>query len=258
MSKVLILGSSGYIGKELVVYLKKNNFEVFEFNRTSSIENVIKNSKEYDVIINLCGSKGNADFSDSLKSNYEIPKSIFDEVSHLRLNKKTLWVQTSSYYELQLELGRKSWYAIHKNNFKQYLTQNKDQINSSILYLPHIFGGSENENRLIPLIINASMEKKMIELGDRSSFLPLLHIQDLMKAILITMETGFSIASASPVWKGSLEELVDQHISPENKQYVKFKENPLPLHKSPIFEFPEPLVEFKPQITLKKYLNHEF
>lgn len=60
MSKVLITGASGFVGINLISYLKKRNFDILSFSRNNgqsynSIDSIFLNTKEVDVIVHLAG-----------------------------------------------------------------------------------------------------------------------------------------------------------------------------------------------------------
>ena len=56
--KVLITGSKGFIGKNLVTFLKfKNNFQILEFNKNDTINSLEKKLLESDLLVHLAGIK---------------------------------------------------------------------------------------------------------------------------------------------------------------------------------------------------------
>lgn len=53
--KVLVTGSKGFIGRHVVRYLKRNNFDVVEYDLGNSEEELIQGIKESDWLIHLAG-----------------------------------------------------------------------------------------------------------------------------------------------------------------------------------------------------------
>ncbi len=84
--KILITGSSGFIGKNLFYKLiSKRKYEIFEFNKKNSLLELEKFIKLSDVIFHFAGVNRGKNKNDFKVSNLELTNKI---VKTLNLKKK--------------------------------------------------------------------------------------------------------------------------------------------------------------------------
>lgn len=87
MTHILITGSSGFIGKNLILYLRERGFNVHAFSREFGLDyNLIDaqyiNNNKIEIIIHLAGKahdlKNSLEVSEYYKVNTELTKKLFD------------------------------------------------------------------------------------------------------------------------------------------------------------------------------------
>jgi nucleoside-diphosphate-sugar epimerase len=250
--KVLLLGSSGFIGKALGQKLGSIH-EMIRVDRKTDLETLFKSDQTYDFVINCVGSSSNADLQQSRESNFLYPKHLFANVPTRN------WVQVESYYQIQIPLGRVDPYSIEKQRFSKFLdieaeTHNSTQIHH--LYMPHIFGEGDRPERLISAAVSSFKCGEDFETTNGSQFLPLLHISDAVDGITRFMENPTKNASCSPFWYGRVKELLELISTQFLGVRVLYGRKPDPIDADfPRVEFPQPVEGWQPKMQLSEFLE---
>ncbi len=205
MSVIWILGASGFIGQRIKDF----------FPTDTEVHLISHTNKEWDLIprpncvVNLASSPPDANEETSIVANYMFPKSIFN---YLESNdeEKIKWVQAASYFELQCEYGRNDFYSLHKLKFRKWLTfQNESKEFALVnIFLPHIFGPGERNNRLIPTAKSTFQKNEEFVTSSGQQFIPILHVNDACTAIVAATKSSQSNCSALPIWYGMVKDLV--------------------------------------------------
>lgn len=247
-SKITVLGSTGYIGTNLTQsFLDREEIQQISKNNSDQI-NLSKN--EQNVIINLCASKPNATFDESLEANFNFQQNIIRR----NLDKNILWIQVASYYELQIKLGRSDHYSNHKSHFRKFLNElSSDQFNFNYkcLFLPHIFGRNESVNRLIPSIRQLNLGQKTI-FGPKNQQVPLLFIDDAIRAILLSIGANQKVSTAIPIWYDKLNVLVKETVKAKFIDDFSEFHGSAPKYLAKQVKFPQQLINFTPRFTFSE------
>lgn len=207
LDRVLLLGANGFIGTYLRTYLA-NEYEVLVIDRhLGNVEDQIRALKP-DIVINCSASLPNANFFDSLSANVLYQIQCLKIVSSGKLT-PIKWVQVGSYFELQIEFGRKDNYSKHKTLCRTILEQADAQgvVDLQTIYLPHVFGSGENPKRIVPFLREGLQKDLKMTISSGEQYLPLLSVQDTCTAIALAIETDQEACAATPVWYGQVKEL---------------------------------------------------
>lgn len=253
--RILVLGSHGYIGRQLIEILEKSENSFIRIARTSDIKvssDAILNFKPTHTI-NLASSKLWATPEESIDGNFNFPSQILKNCIESG-EQFTKWIQIGSYFELQVELGRMDNYSRDKSAFRKHLeASSKDgNFSSTSLILPHVVGYKENEKRLNSILKEVLIQKKPIDLTSGLQFLPILHLDDACQAIMSSILTNQSFCSAKPVWYGRVYEYVLSLIDEENHHLLKFKPGVESVDaKFPKLDFPPQVKNFAPNKTFE-------
>lgn len=220
--KILLLGSTGFIGQNLLSKLTET-YEVVCLNRNQQLNDKNIESFQPDIIINSAASAINADFQTSLESNLLLPLETLTKTLKSS-NKKTKWIQLGSYFELQIGYGRSDYYSIHKKNFSQILleAQKNDNFTATILYLPHIVGPGEKPNRLFPTLIDALNGSNVLLRTNGAQHIPILSIWDCISEIMESLKAESGEYAIEPVFYDSLQRLVAEFFNNENYGRIVF------------------------------------
>jgi nucleoside-diphosphate-sugar epimerase len=236
--RILILGSSGFIGNKLVEKLRADNISLLIYDRLD-VDIDIK-VLEYcpNVVINCAASKGNANFEDSFEANVAFPLRVLNILSRLKL--RLSWIQLSSYFELQITYGRADAYTFHKATIGQILQRNfKEICDVKILFLPHIVNIEAKPNSLFSNLGNAYNGERTTLSTSGEQLIPILHLDDAVTAICAVLPAQPKTYFAKPVWYGSLAELLDEFLKLQ-KTHVYLNKN----QRSADYNFPK--MRFEP------------
>ena len=248
---VLVLGGGGYVGSHF-----RNTYpgDHYIFIRHSDIKSIRPEFyKQVKTILNLSASKLHASKEESRAANFGFPKEILQQFS----NQPIKWVQAASYYELQVTKGRSDNYSLDKLAFRNFLVElaaDKQDLTITALFLPHIFGGSEAESRIIPTL------KKMndgtdVVLGGKNQLLPILHITDAVRALYQALMTEQELCTPRPMWHGRLQDLVRSLAkSSDAFDRVQFTDA-LEKHQESTLEYPELLENFSPMMSFEQFVK---
>jgi dTDP-6-deoxy-L-talose 4-dehydrogenase (NAD+) len=210
MDKILVTGGTGFIGKELVSQLRKeNNSQVYVLSR--------KNKGEFFIQGDLNDSKTISEIS---KHNFVkvfhlawegLPKRD-EDLSSLNLKKSHYFLgELANIYPLAhfyvfgscLEYGDitgpvlddsvptgDSFFAQAKIKLHQYI----DELNINYTwYRPfYVYGQGQNSNSLIPYLINSCENKKEIKLNSYSNSHDFINVYDLVSAVIASSKSNIT------------------------------------------------------------------
>ena len=214
--KVLILGATGFIGKNLIINLH-NDFIIHAVSRSNKYESIFNNlpvnyhfidifSEDFplllntispDFIINLISfvSAGSNDINPTIifNDNFFSLVRLIDVIKKYHITLKLL-IQLGSAEEYGDLLGPfnetdkenpNSIYSLSKLTATNYLRMvSKDlNFNSLILRPSNLFGPYQSENKLIPTIINSVKENKPFSISNLDKRREFYFIKDLIFVI---------------------------------------------------------------------------
>ena len=217
--KLLIVGSTGFIGKNLINILKidkknilslnyrnidnnLNNSLNYHKNSKNEIFNKIKNFKP-SVIVYLAWY-GIPNFSNiNCKKNLKNAKDFVDFISNLQSLKKIIFSGTCLEYLKKNGICNEKSYMNHKTNFsktknqiRKYALTKLKKRNISLIWFRifYVYGNFQRDNSLIPSIILSIKQNKKIILNSPNTNLDFIHISDVIKimkkAIYYNIPTG--------------------------------------------------------------------
>lgn len=203
-TKVLIIGSNGFIGKNISLYLGlKKNIDVIESKRKKGP--LIPKNCSPDFIINLAGvnrPKANKGFQD----NYQIVKTLNNEIKNLY--KKPIVVLASS-----TQANLKNPYGVSKLKAETIFIDGARKLNYTpyILRLPNVFGKwcKPNYNSVVATFCYNLLQNKPLQVNYREEPLTLLYIDDLCLQIyqLIKKLPNETYPHIKKIYKISLDRL---------------------------------------------------
>lgn len=208
---ILVTGAKGFIGKNLIKQLEKNkNYNILEFKRGDSIEELIELVLESDFVFHLAGEvRPDSSLEDFKKSNTELTEKIIQILEDGNKNTPIFLASTIHAVLLKNEYGktkREAEILIEKysknNNVKCYVYR-----------LPHVFGEGckPNYNSVISTWIFNSINNLEINVFDRNFIMNYSYVQDIIKDFLIILNDGIEELYLEPniVYSTTLGEVVD-------------------------------------------------
>ncbi len=211
MLNILVTGSKGFIGKNLLKKLDDKTFNVLEFNRDDSLDTLEELINNSDFIIHLAGEvRPNSSSEDFKNSNTMLTKNIIDILEKDNKYIPILMASTIHAKLLKNEYGKTKREAeiLVENYAKQTDT------NCFIYRLPHVFGEGckPNYNSVISTWIYNSLHDLEINVFDRNIEMHYVYVQDIVDEFLSVIEAKTSqemYMEPKKVYQTTLGEVVD-------------------------------------------------
>ena len=219
--KVLITGSNGFIGKNLVSHLQENeNIEIIHFNKGDSFEVIEDNVNDIDFIFHLAGVNRPKDATEFYEGNTELTKKIVDLIKY----KDIPLLITSS-----IQAVKDNDYGKSKKEAEDYIIDNLS--NYYIYRLHNVFGKwcKPNYNSVVATFCHNIGHDLDITVSDPKKEIELIYIDDIMeefKSVLNgnkPVEKKKTYCYIKPRYRVTLDYIVDllnQFKSSMNSIYV--------------------------------------
>ena len=249
--KVLVLGGGGYVGSHFRKAYPEDNFIFLRHLNVKSLKPEFYN--QIKIVLNLSASKLKASKEESRSANFNFPKDILQRISDQPIK----WVQAASYYELQVPKGRSDHYSLDKVAFRNFLVNlaaEKKQFAVTSLILPHIFGGTESDSRIIPTLKKMN-NGEVVALGSKNQLLPILHIMDAVRALHQALLGDQLICTPRPMWHGRLQDLVFNLANSSASFDKVLFSDVLDKHQEIDLEYPELLENFSPELSFEHFVE---
>lgn len=201
--KILVTGSEGFVGKNLVaaLYNIKDNKdrthpelkvdEIYEYDVNSSPESLSRFCKDADFVFNFAGVNRPKDQSEFLKGNFGFASALLDA---LKENKNTCPVMLASSIQATL-LGRYAdgEYGKSKKMGEDLFFKYGEETGAKVLVyrFPNLFGKwcKPNYNSAVATFCHNTANDLPITVNDRGTQLELLYIDDLVDEMLSALSS---------------------------------------------------------------------
>lgn len=200
---IIILGSSGFVGKNLSIHLSKdfqvlnthrpgnNNFVPnsieFDLNVLSTWDNIVKNKPDY--IINCIGYgvvKTENDVKSMFRINYLLITDFYKYLAKKQNEAFLIHIGTAFEYDINNKILNedtpnlpRSFYGISKLMASEYLLRKGVLNRYLILRLFNMFGPYEDISKIIPALINSQKEGSVVPLTSGLQKRDYMYIKDL-------------------------------------------------------------------------------
>jgi nucleoside-diphosphate-sugar epimerase len=239
---VVVLGASGFVGKNIVDLLQNDSFVTlftasrstssgeffFDLLQEDSWTNIF--TIQPDIIIDASGYgvvKNQTDLEQMYQVNYLQKRTFVDRL--FRESTSTFWIQIGTAFEYSLEAEAltenslcfpRTHYGISKNLFSVYLTSSY-KGKYCILRPFGMFGEREDPSKFFPLLLLAQKNRQKIALSDGSQSRDYVYVKDLSHFILSTIQKGelsklenqvINIGSGKPKTLRMFSEILAKHV----------------------------------------------
>ncbi len=177
--KVLVTGSSGFIGKNLVVKLRElyKDIEIYQYDLENTIEDLKNAVTEANYIFHLAGINRPKIKEDFYKGNTNLTKLLIEFVE---LTKRDIPVVVSSsiHAELDNDYGKSKKQA--ETHLLEYAKRTNNKLN--LYRLPNVFGkwSKPNYNSVVATFAHNIANDLPIQINDKSYKLTLVYIDDVV------------------------------------------------------------------------------
>ena len=225
MKKILITGSEGFVGKNLIRYLKNYSFQIIETKDKSfdlKLNESWKQIEKCDYLIHLAGKS-------FVPKSWEEPARFIENnillitnaLEYCRVNKTKLIFLSSYLYgnckkmpiKENAPIEATNPYALSKLLSEKlcYFYKNNFQVNNIILRVFNLYGPGQPKEYLLSKITNQVRYENLIKVDDLSPKRDYVYIDDLCSAIVKAInykgkEHIFNIGSGKSY---SVKEVID-------------------------------------------------
>ena len=104
--KILVTGSNGFIGKNLIAELKNRDYkDIFEYDLDSTLEELDKCTKEADFVYHLAGVNRPKEEKEFLEGNFGFTNVLLEHL--IKTTIRPIMISSSIQAELNNPYGRK-------------------------------------------------------------------------------------------------------------------------------------------------------
>lgn len=184
---ILVTGSKGFIGKNLVKYLVSNSqHKIFEFSRDDLLEDLEKIINKIDIVFHMAGLNKKTVNEDFEKTNNKLTKKLC-KILEKNVNAKI-------YYASSIQAERNNEYGRSKKECEKIIIElnnsNKNQV--AILRLPGIFGMGckPNYNSVVATFCFNVLNKIALNIIDPNKEIEIVFIEDLCRQLSFLIENN--------------------------------------------------------------------
>lgn len=208
--KILITGSEGFIAKNLIEHLKRDeNLKLYLYSKKDSLNILESYVKEVDFIFHLAGVNRPKDNSEFYEGNSNLTKNIVKILKEN--NKKTSILLSSSIQsDLDNDYGKSKLEA--ENVLIDY--SNSTEAKVFIYKLPNVFGkwSKPNYNSVISTWCHNIANGLDIQINDEKVELNLVYVDDVIKSFIEQLKIENIkdyYVKVETIYKKSLREISD-------------------------------------------------
>ncbi|MEE9362041.1 MAG: NAD-dependent epimerase/dehydratase family protein [Cellulophaga sp.] len=209
--RVLVTGSQGFIGKNLLERLGRiNNIEVDAFSKENSIESLTKKVAKANFIFHLAGVNRPKNEEEFFQGNRDLTQKIVDTAIQSG-NKPTILMTSSTQVEQDNSYGQSKLEG--EKALKQYAESNRATI--YIYRLPNVFGkwSKPNYNTVIATWCHNITHEIPIQINNKNAELNLVYIDDVVEHFVRHLDKiekkGVVISEVSPAYRKTLGAIYD-------------------------------------------------
>lgn len=243
--KVVVIGSNGYIGKNLVSFLKKKDFKVYEIDKSKNInhdllsENLAKYIPKNSIVVHLAGIS--QDYLCRINPFRAYEQNVIGTFNLLKICQKkkikkfilasSEWVYPSyNYNKIQKDQQKilinqiTSVYAKTKLICENMLNDCLSIKSKIILRFGIVYGNKKNNLSVLESLYFAVKNGKNIIIGSKNTARRFIHINDICngieKSFSLNKDTTLNLTGKKLI---SLNDILKQ-LSKIFKKNIKFKE----------------------------------
>ena len=184
---ILITGSKGFIGKNLIRYLKANSkHNIFEFSRDDLFEDLEKIINKIDILFHLAGLNKKTVHENFEKANVKFTKKL------CKILEKNM--KTKIYYASSTQAEKDNEYGKSKRECEKIILElknyNKNKV--AILRLPGIFGMGckPNYNSVVATFCFNTINNISLNIIEPNKEIELVFIEDLCEQLASLIENN--------------------------------------------------------------------
>ena len=208
--RVLVTGSDGFIGKNLLIKLAESSIESVCFTRCQTADELSNLLKDTDFVFHLAGVNRPSDPAEFARENYGLTATLSNAIQ--KIGRAIPVVFTSS-----IQAESNNAYGASKKSAEDALIE-LNVVTQSPVYLyrlPNVFGkwAKPNYNSVVATFCHNITQDLPIRIDDPTRVIPLLYIDDLLEQfirVLADQQTGVSRPIVKPEYSITVGNLASQ------------------------------------------------
>ena len=219
--KILVTGSTGFIGKNLLLRLVELGCQnILTFDRFDNIDGLGALVRESDIIFHLAGENRPSDSKDFSRVNVELTRKLCEAIN-VEIAGRPLAVNlihlSSSQYNLDNDYGRSK--KAGEKLIENLVVESK--VCATVYRLPGVFGkwAKPNYNSVVATFCHNVAREIPLEIHDPGKTLSLVHIDDVVEALLVSAQDrseGIKLGKIKNEYTISVECLAQKIVSFRN------------------------------------------
>ena len=205
--KVLVTGSKGFIGKNLLFKLiSKKKYQIYEFNRGDSLKKLSNLIQKADIIFHTAGVNRSTKKNFFISNNINLTNKIVTLVNQKKTKTKVIFTSTDLINKKLI-----SEYATTKLKAENLIKKRLLKIHDyQIFRLPNIFGkwSKPNYNSVIATFCNNISRNLPVKIID-NKVIKFVYIDDLVKFLINNIEFKKKISSLNS-YTCKIDKLIDK------------------------------------------------
>ena len=200
--KILVTGSNGFVGKNLVESLKNikdgkdktrpnlNIEKIYEFDKDTDINLLDEYCKNCDFVFNLAGVNRPVDNSEFMKGNFGFASTLLDKLKEYN-NKCPVMLSSSIQASLIGRYAESDYGKSKLEGEKLFFDYSKENNIKVLVYrFPNLFGKwcKPNYNSVVATWCNNIANDLDIQINDPNSELELCYIDDVVTELIDSLE----------------------------------------------------------------------
>jgi UDP-2-acetamido-2,6-beta-L-arabino-hexul-4-ose reductase len=210
-NNILVTGSSGFIGKNLVQRLQEMpNIFTIPFTRAENLSSLTDLIAKVDMVIHLAGVNRPVNDSEFISGNIDLTIAVCDAIRDSNRNIPLIFASST-------QVDQSTPYGQSKKMAEAAVQLLAEQTSSpvTIFRLPGVFGKwcKPNYNSVVATFCHNIARNIPIQVADPETNLELVYIDDVLSAFidkLFHMHLGKEWGQVTPVYNITLGQLVDQ------------------------------------------------
>lgn len=189
--KILVTGSNGFVGKNLIAELKNRGYQnIYEFDKDSEESQLDEYGKECEFVCNLAGVNRPKNEKEFMEGNFGFTFRLL-EILRKNNNKATI-LSTSS-----IQAEKDNPYGKSKKACEDLLLSYSKEIGTKVLVyrLSNLFGkwSKPNYNTVVATYCNNIARSLEIEINNPNSDLNLCYIDDVVDEFIRALEDNSTV-----------------------------------------------------------------
>ncbi len=209
--KILVTGSNGFIGKNLISTLKSKGYnEIFEYDIDSTIEELDNYTEQCEFVFHLAGVNRPKDIKEFEEGNFGFTSILLESLKKSN-NKSPIMISSS----IQADLDNP--YGVSKKMGEDLIFKYAEEVGTKafVYRFPNVFGkwSRPNYNSVVATFANNIAKNLPITINNPNSVVELIYIDDLINELINALEgnanTIDNFSYVNPIYKTTVGKLAD-------------------------------------------------